>query len=169
MLHRVYSFTRDPQFEGRVAFVEDYDLNVADRLVQGVDLWLNLPKIPMEACGTSGMKAGLNAIPQLSTLDGWWAEGYTGLNGWALPVRSDAADTDAADAESLFNLLETEIVPLYYDRDEEGLPRGWLERMKHALFEAGAFFTASRMVREYTERFYLPAMREEAGEDIPPR
>ena len=168
MLHGVYSFTRDPQFEGRIAFVEDYDLNVADRLVQGVDLWMNLPRIPMEACGTSGMKAGLNAIPQLSTLDGWWAEGYTGLNGWALPVRSDADDTDAADAESLFHLLETEVVPLFYDRDAEGLPRGWLERMKHALFEAGAFFTGSRMVREYTETFYLPAMRGTAGEDILP-
>ncbi len=124
MLQRVYSYTRDPRFEGRIAFLQDYDLNSADRLVQGVDLWLNLPVVPMEASGTSGMKAALNAIPQVSTLDGWWAEGYTGLNGWALPLTSGYPDPDAADAENLYSLLEREVVPLYYDRDKGGSLKG---------------------------------------------
>jgi starch phosphorylase len=168
MLQRVYSFTRDPRFEGRIAFVEDYDLNCSDRILQGVDLWVNLPVLPMEASGTSGMKAALNAIPQVSTLDGWWAEGYTGLNGWALPVATGAPDPDAVDATSLYDLLEREIVPMYYDRDAQGLPRAWLLRMKHALFEAGAHFTAARMVREYARRFYVPAMTGLVEGDDPP-
>ena len=168
MLQRVYSYTRDPRFEGRLAFLQDYDLNSADRLVQGVDLWLNLPVVPMEASGTSGMKAALNAIPQVSTLDGWWAEGYTGLNGWALPLTSGYPDSDAADAENLYSLLEREVVPLYYERDKAGLSRGWLFRMKHALFTAGARFTASRMIKEYTEKCYIPATQGQLEGDDPP-
>ena len=168
VLQRVYRYSRDPQFEGRIAFLQDYDLNSADRLLQGVDLWLNLPVVPMEASGTSGMKAALNAIPQVSTLDGWWAEGYTGLNGWALPVSSGYPDPDSVDAENLYSLLEREVVPLYYDRDQDGLARGWLEKMKHALHQAGAHFTASRMVREYTERCYLSAFRGTVEGDDPP-
>ena len=169
MLQRVYSYTRDPRFEGRIAFVQDYDLNSADRLVQGVDLWLNVPRVPMEASGTSGMKAALNAIPQVSSLDGWWAEGFTGLNGWALPVSSEHPDPDDADAESLYSLLEREVVPLFYERDRENLPRGWLMRMKHALHESGARFTAARMLREYAERCYVPAMRGSMEGDDPPQ
>jgi len=168
MLQRVYSYTRDPTFEGRIAFLEDYDLNSADRLLQGVDLWVNLPRVPMEASGTSGMKAALNAVPQLSTLDGWWAEGFTGLNGWALPLPSGSEDVDAADTERLYELLENEIIPLYYEKDESDLPRQWLERMKHALYEAGAHFTASRMLREYVHGYYVPAMRAELQGDDPP-
>ena len=164
----MFSFSRDPEFEGRIAFIEDYDLNSSDRLLQGVDLWLNLPVVPMEASGTSGMKAALNAIPQLSTLDGWWAEGYTGLNGWALPLSSGSTDPDGDDASHLYEILEQEIVPLYYDRDEEGLPREWLRRMKHALFEAGIHFTAARMVREYSQDYYVPALRGGTGSDDPP-
>jgi len=168
ILQRVFSFSRDPEFEGRIAFIEDYDLNSSDRLLQGVDLWLNLPTVPMEASGTSGMKAALNAVPQLSTLDGWWAEGYTGLNGWALPLSSGSRDPDGDDASHLYEILEQEIVPLYYDRDEEGLPREWLKRMKHALFEAGMHFTAARMVKEYTRNYYVPALRGEVESDDPP-
>jgi starch phosphorylase len=168
MLQRVYSFTRDPRFEGRIAFLQDYDLNSADRLVQGVDLWLNLPVVPMEASGTSGMKAALNAIPQVSTLDGWWAEGYTGMNGWALPLNTGHPDSYAADAESLYSLLEKEVVPLYYDRDKNGLSAGWVTRMKNALLTAGSGFTASRMVREYTNRFYIPSMEGSQYGDDPP-
>ncbi len=168
MLQRVYSFTRDPRFEGRIAFVEDYDLNSSDRILQGVDLWVNLPVVPMEASGTSGMKAALNAIPQVSTLDGWWAEGYSGLNGWALPLSAGAPDPDAIDAASFYDLLEKEIVPLYYDRDAHGIPRGWILRMKHALLEAGTHFTAARMVREYVERFYVPAFQGMMEGDDPP-
>jgi len=168
ILQRVFSFSRDPEFEGRIAFIEDYDLNSSDRLLQGVDLWLNLPTVPMEASGTSGMKAALNAVPQLSTLDGWWAEGYTGLNGWALPLSSGAKEPDEDDASHLYEILEQEIVPLYYDRDEEGLPREWLKRMKHALFEAGLHFTAARMVKEYTRNYYIPTLRGDEESDDPP-
>ncbi len=168
ILQRVFSFSRDPAFEGRIAFLEDYDLNSSDRILQGVDLWLNLPVVPMEASGTSGMKAALNGIPQLSTLDGWWDEGYTGMNGWALPPTVDAQDPDAEDAAKLYRILEKEVIPLYYDRDSEGLARGWVERMKHALYEAGKHFTAARMVREYAEAYYQPALQGIREGDDPP-
>ncbi len=170
VLQRVYAHTREARFEGRIAFIEDYDMHLAHSLVQGVDLWLNVPRAPLEACGTSGMKAALNGVPQLSTLDGWWAEGYDGPNGWAIPSTPLLAgeDGDAADAEQLYRLLETEVVPLFYDRDAESVPRGWLEKMKHAVRAAGARFTAQRMVREYLTGYYLPAMRGEQAADDPP-
>jgi starch phosphorylase len=169
MLQRVYAYSRDPRFEGRIAFLQDYDLHSASRLVQGVDLWLNLPLIPMEASGTSGMKAALNAIPQVSTLDGWWAEGFTGLNGWALPVSTGYPDVDAADAENLYSLLEREVVPLYYEGGKEGQSEGWVLRMKHALFTAGARFTAARMLRDYATDCYMPSMQRSIEGDDPPQ
>jgi len=168
ILQRVFSFSRDPEFEGRIAFLEDYDLNSSDRLLQGVDLWLNLPVVPMEASGTSGMKAALNGVPHLSTLDGWWAEGYTGLNGWALPLTEGGSRGDEEDAANLYELLENEVIPTFYDRDCVGLPREWLRRMKHALYEAGKHFTATRMVREYAGEYYAPAIRAELNGDDPP-
>ncbi len=169
VLQRVWSATRDPEFEGRVAFVEDYDVHVAHRLVQGVDLWLNLPRVPMEACGTSGMKAALNFVPQLSTLDGWWAEGFNGENGWAIPTSEAEGDAlDAADHESLFTLLEREVVPAFYERDERGIPTEWLRHMKQAMIVAAKTFTAGRMVKEYTERFYVPALAGSSEGDDPP-
>jgi starch phosphorylase len=168
VLQKVYAFTRDPHLEGRVAFIEDYEMHLAHRLVQGVDLWLNVPRVPLEACGTSGMKAGLNGVPQLSTLDGWWPEGYSGQNGWAIPTPPPDEDVDGADAERLFTLLETQVVPLYYQRDERGLPRDWLRVMKHALQVAGTHFTARRMVQEYVREYYTPATRGiESGDDPP--
>ncbi len=163
ILQRVYNLTRDPRFEGRIAFIEDYEMHLAHRLVQGVDLWLNLPRVPLEASGTSGMKAALNGVPQLSTFDGWWAEAYNGRNGWVIPPAPEGGDldlADAADADQLYRLLESEVVPLFYARDEQGIPRGWVDRMKHALHVAGQGFTARRMVREYVEEFYVPAMSE---------
>src|SRR5437879_6284319 len=168
VLQRVYAHTREARFEGRIAFIEDYDMHLAHSLVQGVDLWLNVPRPPLEACGTSGMKAALNGVPQLSTLDGWWAEGYDGPNGWAIPPAPAGQDADAADAEQLYRLLEAEVVPLFYDRDPQGVPRGWVEKMRHALRTAGARFTAQRMVREYVSQYYLPAMRGEQPADDPP-
>jgi starch phosphorylase len=159
VLQRVYGFTRDPRFEGRIAFLEDYDMHLARRLVQGVDVWLNLPRVPFEACGTSGMKAGLNGIPQLSTLDGWWAEGYNGQNGWAIPLAPDAADPDAADATALYRLLETQVVPLYYARDARNVPAGWVDMMRQAMRVAGQQFAAHRMVRAYVVDHYAPAIR----------
>src|SRR2546423_1752693 len=168
VLQRVYAHTREARFEGRIAFLEDYDMHLAHSLVQGVDLWLNVPRVPLEACGTSGMKAAVNGVPQLSTLDGWWAEGYDGPNGWAIPPAPSGQDVDAADAEQLYRLLETDVVPRFYDRDAEGVPRRWVETMKHALRGAGARFTAQRMVTEYVTEYYLPAMRGDPPADDPP-
>jgi starch phosphorylase len=168
VLRTVYSFTRDPRLEGRVAFIEDYELHLAHRLVQGVDLWLNLPRIPMEASGTSGMKAALNGVPQLSTLDGWWHEGYDGQNGWAIPPSSSRATPDEWDAEHFYQLLEDQVVPLYYARDERGIPVGWLLKMKHAMRVAGQQFTAQRMLTQYVRQSYAPAMRGDATQDDPP-
>jgi len=168
MLQRVYQMTREARFEGRIAFIEDYEMHLAHRLVQGVDLWLNLPRPPLEACGTSGMKAALNGVPQLSVVDGWWREGYTGQNGWAIPATPREGDGDAADAEQLYLLLEQQVVPLYYTRDARGIPLGWIAMMKHALRVAGQRFTAQRMVREYVTDYYSPAMRGELSPDDPP-
>ena len=167
-MQRVYQLSREPRFEGRIAFVEDYEMHLAHRLVQGADLWLNLPRPPLEACGTSGMKAGLNGVPQLSTLDGWWAEGFDGGNGWAIPAAAPGEDGDAADAERLYRLLEEQVVPLYYARDARGIPIYWTEKMKGAVRAAGLRFTAQRMVREYVTKYYVPAIRRELIPDDPP-
>lgn len=172
VLQQVYRFTHDPFYEGRVAFLEDYGMHPAHLLVEGVDLWLNLPRVPLEASGTSGMKAALNGVPQLSTRDGWWEEGYDGSNGWVLPrpdPQLSVEEADAADAEALYRLLEEEIVPAYYDRDDDGLPVRWVARMRDAIRVAGGRFTAGRMVEEYAIRCYLPAMRGDRFEDDPPR
>jgi len=137
--------------------------------VQGVDVWLNVPRVPMEASGTSGMKAGLNGVPQISTLDGWWAEGFNGANGWAIPVSRGADEqADAHDHDALFTLLEREVVPLYYERDEHGLPRGWIKVMKEAIRVAGSVFTTERMVKEYSDRYYVPALASRVEHDDPP-
>ena len=170
LLQQVWQASRDPSFEGRIAFVEDYELHVAHRLVQGVDLWLNLPRVPMEASGTSGMKAAMNCVPQLSTLDGWWSEGFNGENGWAIPLAEGTdEEVDAMDHEALFTLLEREIVPEYYDeRDERGVPVAWVHRMKEAMRVGGRMFTTRRMVQEYAERLYVPALRGDTEGDDPP-
>ena len=164
VLQRVYQFTRDPRFEGRVAFIEDYDMHIAHLLVQGVDLWMNLPRPPLEASGTSGMKAALNGVPQLSTVDGWWAEGYDGTNGWSVNApKSD--DEDAAAANRVYEILEREVVPRYYDRSHrEAVPTRWLATMKHSIRQAGRYFTAARMVQDYTKEYYAPAI---IGGDFP--
>ncbi len=164
VLQEVYRWTHNPFFEGRVAFLEDYDMHLASALVQGVDLWVNLPRVPLEACGTSGMKAALNGVPQLGTMDGWWEEGYDGTNGWSIPEppeqeASNGFEQDQYDAEHFYRLLEEEIVPLFYARDDTGIPLGWVDRMRNAIRAAGAHFTARRMVLEYTEQYYVPAMR----------
>jgi len=168
VLKTVYGYTRDPKLEGRVAFIEDYDLHLAHRLVQGVDLWLNLPRVPMEASGTSGMKAALNGVPQLSTLDGWWHEGYDGLNGWAIPQAASRATPDEWDADRFYTLLEEQVIPLYYSTDERGIPHGWIQKMKHAIRVAGQHFTSRRMLQNYANLYYSPAMRGDLAGDDPP-
>jgi starch phosphorylase len=162
-LQSVYQKALDPAFAGRVAFVEDYDLHVAHFLVQGCDLWLNNPRKPLEASGTSGMKACMNGVPQLSIGDGWWAEGYNGRNGWLIEGHAPASDegaTDAADAEALYHLLETDVVPAFYDRDDAGIPRRWLRVVKEAIRSVTPAFSTRRMVKDYANRMYGPAMRE---------
>lgn len=169
VLQEVYNATHDPRYEGRIAFIEDYELHVAHRLVQGVDLWLNLPRVPLEACGTSGMKAALNGVPQLGTADGWWAEGYTGLNGWMIPAADgDDEAVDASDAEQLFRLLEEEVVPLYFTRDARDVPVEWVRRMKDAMRTGGERFTARRMLQEYVRDYYLPSAAADPAGDDPP-
>jgi starch phosphorylase len=160
-LQRVYRRALDPVFGGRVAFVDDYDLHVAHYLVQGCDVWLNNPRKPLEASGTSGMKAAINGVPHLSIGDGWWAEGYNARNGWLIDggVTGDNADAvDAADAAALYRLLEEEVVPAFYDRNEAGIPVRWLATIKESIRSVAPRFSARRMVKEYVERMYAPAL-----------
>jgi len=165
LLADVYKAAMDSRFGGRIAFVEDYEMNVARDLVSGVDVWLNTPRPPMEASGTSGEKAAINGVPHLSTLDGWWAEGFTRLNGWAINEEAgsetgpDVGARDAGDVESLYRIIEDEVCPLYYSRDVDGVPRGWVRTMKHAIRTGGARFSARRMLKEYAEKYYVPAAR----------
>jgi starch phosphorylase len=162
LIQRVNELARDHNLGGRVAFVEDYDMHVARYLYRGVDVWLNNPRPPLEASGTSGQKAALNGVPHLSVLDGWWYEGYQGTNGWAIisEAREEASEEerDAADAEALYRVIEGEVVPLFYDRDKDGTPRGWVQVVKEAIRTAAPNYCARRMVKEYTERMYVPAM-----------
>ena len=159
-LQQVYRRAIDPAFGGRIAFVDDYDLHVAHFLVQGCDVWLNNPRKPLEASGTSGMKAALNGVPHLSIGDGWWAEGFNGKNGWLIESHTnpdDQAATDAADAESLYSLLENEVVPRFYDRDPRGLPRQWIQVVREAMRSNVPRFSTRRMVKQYITEMYAPA------------
>jgi len=161
-LQQVYRKAIDPVFAGRVAFVDDYDLHVAHFLVQGCDVWLNNPRKPLEASGTSGMKASANGVPHFSIGDGWWAEGYSGQNGWLIDAQSaggDADAQDAADANAIYDTLETEIVPRFYDRDRStGISHRWLEVVRQAIATVSPRFSARRMVKQYAQELYAPAM-----------
>jgi glycogen phosphorylase len=153
-------FIRRPELRQRVIFLSDYDMLMTERLVQGADLWLNTPRRPWEACGTSGMKVLVNGGLNLSVLDGWWAEAYGPEVGWALGdelEHSDEAASDARDAEQLYRLLEDEVVPMFYARNERGLPRAWLSRIRESMARLTPHFSASRAVREYTTQHYVPA------------
>ena len=160
MLQQIAQLMRDPRFAGKILFIEDYDISVGRSLVQGVDVWLNNPRRPLEACGTSGQKVVLNGALNLSVLDGWWAEAYDGLNGFAIgrgEVHSSAMVHDARDADALRHVLAEEVVPLFYDRDADGLPRAWIARVKRAIRTLGWRFNANRMVMDYVTRAYIPA------------
>jgi starch phosphorylase len=162
-LQRIYRRALDPKFGGRVAFVEDYDLHVAHFLVQGCDVWMNNPRKPLEASGTSGMKAAINGTPHLSIGDGWWAEGYSGDNGWLIDASAPAGDEGAqdwADVQALYTLIEEQLVPLFYDRDAEGIPRGWIQVVKQSIRTVLPRFSARRMVKEYVRTMYVPALQQ---------
>jgi starch phosphorylase len=159
LIRQVSAFAADPEVRHRFVFVDDYDIAVARALLQGADVWLNNPRRPQEACGTSGMKAALNGGLNLSILDGWWDECFDGENGWAISSAEHLDDLerrDEVEAGSLFELLERQVVPLFYERWQGPVPRRWVERVKHSLVTLGPFVTAARMVRDYTEQLYEP-------------
>jgi starch phosphorylase len=160
LLQQVYTLATGREFQGRIVFVEDYDMHVAHYLVHGADVWLNIPRRLQEACGTSGMKASLNGVLHLSVRDGWWCEGYNGTNGWAIGNNLDALrpeEEDGADADALYRLLEGEVVPLYYDRDRGGVPHGWVRMVKEAIRSIAPMYSTRRMLKEYTKKSYQTA------------
>ncbi len=160
LIQRIANLRHDPHFSSRVVFIEDYDINVTRHMVQGVDVWLNTPRRPLEASGTSGQKVVLNGGLNCSILDGWWAEGYNGRNGFGIGRGREHADVergDARDAEDLMRVLTEEVVPLFYDRDADGLPQEWISMMADSIATLAARFSAHRMVMDYVERSYLVA------------
>jgi starch phosphorylase len=160
MIRRLFGLT-GAELRGRLVFIEDYDMLTGRMLVQGCDVWLNTPRRPQEASGTSGQKVPVNGGLNLSIPDGWWAEGYRGDNGWSIGEGTwgSTEEQDARDGEALYKLLEEQVVPTYYERDEQGLPRGWVAMMKASIESVLPTFSAHRMVRDYVEQAYLPAAR----------
>lgn len=167
LIRRVVELSRQEPFRGRLVFLEDYSIGVARTFVQGVDVWLNNPQRPLEASGTSGMKAAANGVLNVSTLDGWWDEAWAATRdddappGWAIGDSTSYDDKEyqeRVEADALYSLLEREVAPLYYDRDGDGLPRRWIERMKAAMYTVSPVYNTDRMLREYAERYYLPAI-----------
>jgi len=160
LIKSIESLRHDPRFAGRIVFIEDYDINVARHLIQGVDVWLNNPRRPLEASGTSGQKVVLNGGLNCSVLDGWWAEAFNGVNGFAIGNGTHHVSdeiSDNRDGEDLFRVLSEEVIPLYYDRDADGLPQPWIERMKNSIYSLSYRFSAHRMVVDYVQKMYLPA------------
>jgi len=171
VLQQIAQMMRDSKFANKFVFVEDYDINVGRFLVQGVDVWLNNPRRPLEASGTSGQKVVLNGGLNLSVLDGWWAEAYDGLNGFAIGTgrtHSNMDVHDSRDGEDLYRVLHDELIPLFYHRDRDGLPRGWIKRMKRTIRTLGWRFSADRMVMDYTLKCYVPAAGGTSSEIRPP-
>ena len=165
-LQRIYRHALDPKFGGRIAVVDDYDLHVSHFLVQGCDVWMNNPRKPLEASGTSGMKAAINGTPHMSIGDGWWAEGFTGENGWLIEGTASPDDQGAqdwADAQALYTLIEQQLVPAFYERDAAGIPRRWLQVVRESIRTVLPRFSARRMVKEYAREMYGPALQSPVG------
>jgi len=159
ILQRIFKLAESPEFAGRIAFVEDYGEQISKYLVQGVDVWLNNPVPPQEASGTSGMKAAINGVLNLSIEDGWWIEGYNGKNGWSFGTTSSMGHRDdAADANELYTLLEEQVIPLYYNQSFDGVPYEWVAMMKESIRSIAAPFSARRMVKDYVRQYYIPAL-----------
>ncbi|HET9521691.1 MAG TPA: alpha-glucan family phosphorylase, partial [Candidatus Limnocylindrales bacterium] len=166
VIQEIFGRTRSEQFRGRIFILEDYDIRIARYLVAGVDVWLNNPRRPLEASGTSGMKAAANGVVNVSVLDGWWDEGWTGDNGWAIGGREtnpDEGAQDWADAQDLYRILEEEVVPRYYDRDATGVPKNWVELMRRSMGSTLWRFSTTRMLHDYVERMYFPRPTKSAG------
>ncbi|HVS16686.1 MAG TPA: alpha-glucan family phosphorylase [Thermoanaerobaculia bacterium] len=165
LIQHLFNLGQDVHLRGRVIFIENYDFIVAHMMVQGVDVWLNTPRRPLEASGTSGMKAAINGVLHCSILDGWWPEAYDGANGWAIEggEHPDDWSQDREDALALYEVVERQVVSTFYQRDERRLPRRWLTMMKHSIATVAPHFSSDRMVREYTERAYLPLAVADAG------
>jgi starch phosphorylase len=162
LLQRVHTLTRDHAFQGRIAFLEDYDMRLARYLAQGVDIWLNCPRRLQEASGTSGMKACLNGVLHLSVPDGWWHEAFNDNNGWVIGddiIKSNPEEEDKSDANALYSLLEDKVIPLYYTRDRRGLPQAWIAMIKKSISSIVPTYSARRMLKEYCEQMYLPAFK----------
>jgi starch phosphorylase len=160
LIQQMVQFSDSPEVRRRIVFLPDYDMAMAHALVQGCDVWLNNPLRPLEACGTSGMKAALNGGLNVSVRDGWWDEWYDGGNGWEIPSADGVADAtrrDALEATALYELLGKSVAPLFYERDADGVPQGWVERIRHTFRSLGPKVQAERMVREYVTDLYLPA------------
>jgi phosphorylase/glycogen(starch) synthase len=153
----IVEISKKPEFIGKILFLQGYDISLAQKLVQGVDIWLNTPTRPLEASGTSGEKAVMNGSLHFSVLDGWWAEGYREGAGWALEeerIYDNQNYQDELDAETIYTLLESEIAPLFYNRDDKGIPRGWVQYIKNSIAQVAPNFTMKRMLTDYEERFY---------------
>jgi len=157
MIREWIDLAQRPEFRQRVVFLEDYDIALAQELVQGVDVWINTPRRPWEACGTSGMKVLVNGGLNLSTRDGWWEEAYAPEIGWAIGDDGEYAqgERDAEDADAVYAILEQEVVPEFYARDAAGMPRRWIERVRRSMAALTSTYSSSRMARDYVEQFYL--------------
>jgi len=169
ILQQLALWKLDPQVVNRTVFLQDYDQEIARKMVQGVDVWLNVPRRPLEASGTSGEKVAMNGGLNFSILDGWWPEGYDGTNGWAIGdmhVEGENHEEDTRDAESLYALLEKQVVPAYYERDEGNIPRRWVGMMKRAIETLVPAFNSDRMVQEYAQKIYTGAAIDEAAESL---
>ncbi len=160
ILQKIVSACKNPEVGGRIAFVENYEEQIAQYMVHGVDVWLNNPMLNMEASGTSGMKAALNGVPHLSIIDGWWKEGYNGKNGWAFGEKKEDDDQDRTDAEAMYQIIEEKIIPLYYRCSDDSIPHAWVKIMKESIKSNAPRFSARRMVKEYIRKFYTDALKE---------
>ncbi len=160
LIKYIIQVSKDPELKGKIVFIEDYDINVAHYMVQGCDVWLNLPRRPLEASGTSGMKAAVNGVLNISVLDGWWVEAYNGENGWAVGGGEEYTDynlQDDIESRILYDLLEKEVIPLFYTRGSDGLPREWIKKVKKCMMSIGPVFNSNRLIEDYTRKFYLSA------------
>ena len=159
LIKYIHEISMKPQFKGKIFLLENYNIAMSRYLISGVDVWLNTPRRPMEASGTSGQKASVNGVLNFSVLDGWWAEGYNMKNGWIIGTNAEYnnyEEQDQADSESMYNTLENKIIPIYYEKDNNGVSKRWIEMMKESIISTGGRFSTSRMVLEYTEKFYMP-------------